>query len=195
MRKLTWVSGMLPAGMLMAVLLSGCAPPPQLPATPATQGMGSTLRASIQQIAAVTDELRAAHNVAYAPDYRGFPLRAPSAGAGHVVPLSSVQPAVGIDQLPQGSPLLARVYTQWSGPLSPFLSRLAAQMGWQYADRLQGYTDPDVVVKADNAAVLSVLQDISRQTPASVVVRVLPGRLVLEHRSGYRDIPDSWRHP
>ena len=190
------------APFFLAALLSGCTPPPTPPSPGAgMSAMRSELLSSVQQIAGVTRELRAANNVAFRPDYRGFPLQSPDTGAGHPLPLNAVQPAVGLSALPDGSPLKMSVYTQWSGPLSPFLRVLAGKMGWRYADHLTsaGFPDPDVAINADHDAVLSVLREAARQTPSTVTIRVLPGQLILEHRGGLtqgdRGIPAGWLNP
>ncbi len=180
------LSGRLALVALGGVMLAGCAPPPQLP-SPVSQssGMNKELLSSVKTIANVTRDLRASNNVAFAPQYRGFPLDEQSVGAGHPVPLGSLKPAIGVHSLPKDNPLVGKIYTQWSGPLSPFLEHLAHKMGWAYENKLtsNGYVDPDIAIDVNHVPILSVLQQAADQSPASIKIRVVPGKIVLEHQN------------
>lgn len=150
------------------LLLTGCMPPPAAHVTSsASVAMDQSLMRSVASIQQVTDNLRAAHSVAWKGVYQGYPFR----DSKHPVPDKLHSPIVG--------PLAQRMYVQWSGPVNALMKALALKMGWRYQD-VSGMGDQlDVSVTGRHETVLHILRVVASQLPDSVTVRVTPGHLSL----------------
>ncbi len=153
------------------LLLTGCMPPPQPTVHQQPSGssaMDAALMRAVSSIQQVTDNLRAAHGVAWQGVYQGFPHRDGAPVAASAKP-----------QPPVSGPLSQRMYVQWSGPVNTLLEALALKMGWQYRDESGMGNHLDVSVYGRHRTVLSILQSVASQLPNSVVLRVTPGSLSL----------------
>ncbi|MHB1630866.1 MAG: hypothetical protein ACYCQL_01430 [Acidithiobacillus sp.] len=176
-RPARWTAGLI---LLPAVLLSGCAPSPLAP--PAGGGphpnMDAALMKSVLDIQQVTDNLRAAHSVAWRGVYQGFPMRdgvSPSNGHPPVPTVTASHPASG--------PLAQKMYVQWSGAANVLGQALAQKLGWRYQDKSGMGGQMDVSVYGRDESVLSILKTMAAQLPDSVSLSVTPGRITL-NRAG-----------
>ncbi|MBU2742513.1 hypothetical protein [Acidithiobacillus albertensis] len=162
----------LPLGMC---LLAGCAHLPQpAPSDVPHPNMDRSLMQSVRQIQQVTDNLRAAHSVAWHGVYQGFPMNdgtAPSDG-GYPVPQISAS-------APKAGPLATRMYVQWSGSANILGKALAQKLGWRYQDSSGLGGQLDVSVYGRNESVLSILKTMAAQLPDSVSLQVTPGHINL----------------
>lgn len=150
-----------------ALLLTGCMPPPAMrsPQPSADAGMDQALMRSVASIQRVTDNLRAAHGVAWQGVYQGFPLR----GADGAAPVDAKP------KPPIAGPLAQRMYVQWSGPVNTLMKALALQMGWRYQDASGMGDQLDVSVYGRHDTALHVLRVVASQLPDSVAIKVEPG--------------------
>jgi len=164
---------------LSALLLAGCAMPPR--PTPVSEvphpNMDAALMRSVSQIQQVTDDLRAAHSVAWQGTYQGFPMRDGVSPSDRQPPVPQVAP---VTSGPGNGPLAQRMYVQWSGPVDTLGRALAEKLGWIYQDSSGLGDQLDVSVYGRNETVLNILRTMARQLPDSVSLRVTPGKIVLE---------------
>lgn len=174
------------------VFLSGCAVQPsvnksensQLSPTQSQQ-MDMSLVDSVQSIQQVTNNLRAAHSVAWHGKYQGFPMPqdSHSGTTGEWRTTSNdqppVPPAANPDQ-PVSGPLGKTMYVQWSGPVNALGKALAEKLGWTYTDQSGTGDIMDVSVYGKHLTVLSVLKKMAAQLPNSVILKVEPGQIILE---------------
>ena len=152
-----------------ALLLTGCMPPPAVhTVSSASVAMDQSLMRSVASIQRVTDNLRAAHGVAWHGVYQGYPFRD-----------GTPVPSVAKPKLPIVGPLAQRMYVQWSGPVNTLMKALALKMGWRYQDASGMGDQLDVSVTGRHDTVLHILKVVASQLPDSVTVRVTPGHLSL----------------
>jgi hypothetical protein len=141
--------------------------------------MNVALMKSVQQIQQVTDNLRAAHSVAWKGVYQGYPMKdGVSVKADHPpVPMA-------VPSTPVVGPLSQRMYVQWSGSVDVLGQALAEKLGWTFADASGMGNQLDVSVYGQHETVLSILRRMSSQLPDSVTVRVTPGKIILASSRG-----------
>ncbi|MEY2341457.1 DotD/TraH family lipoprotein [Acidithiobacillus sp. IBUN Pt1247-S3] len=172
------ILGFLVVSVLVPASLSACAmpPSPQASATPLydSASMNADLLKSVNQIAQVTDNIRAASGTSWAPGYDGFPMN-----KGDLRPHGSTAASMA-PSLPAGSPLSRKVYVQWSGSAATFLQSLAGKMGDRFVARLGGTPVPDVAVYSRDQSVVEILRTVAQQLPDNYVVQVNPGEIVLK---------------
>ena len=132
---------------------------------------------SVSQIQQVTDNLRAAHGVAWQGTYQGFPMNDGVSPSDHQPPVPQVAP---VTSGPGNGPLAERMYVQWSGPVNTVGRALAQKLGWVYQDTSGLGDQMDVSVYGRNETVLNLLRTIARQLPDSVSLSVVPGKIVLQ---------------
>lgn len=172
------ILGFLAVSILVPACLSACAmpPSPQASATPLydSASMNADLLKSVNQIAQVTDNIRAASGTSWAPGYDGFPMN-----KGDLRPHGSTAASMA-PSLPAGSPLSRKVYVQWSGSAATFLQSLAGKMGDRFVARLGGAPVPDVAVYSRDQSVVEILRTVAQQLPDNYVVQVNPGEIVLK---------------
>lgn len=160
---------------LPVVLLSGCVPPPQAPLAGGAShpDMDMALLKSVRQIQQVTNDLRAAHSVAWHGVYQGFPMR------DGVSPSERQPPEAAALTTAASGPLSQKMYVQWSGSANVLGQALAQKLGWRYRDASGMGGQLDVSVYGRNESVLSILKAMAAQLPDSVSLSVVPGRITL----------------
>jgi hypothetical protein len=164
---------------LSGLSLAGCAMAPR--PTPVSDvphpNMDAALMRSVSQIQQVTDNLRAAHSVAWQGTYQGFPMNDGVSASNRQPPIPQVAP---VTSGPGNGPLAQKMYVQWSGPVDTIGRALAQKLGWNYQDTSGSGEQMDVSVYGRNETVLNILRTMAKQLPDSVSLSVSPGEIVLK---------------
>lgn len=167
--------------VILSLSLSACAMPPSpgSPGSPvassaSSASMSSALLKSVNQIAQITDDIRATSGTRWSPHYDGFPMK-----HADLRPHGSTASSQ-LSGIPSSSPLAQKVYVQWSGSAETFLRSLAQKMGDRFVSRVQGQVIPDVAVYARRETIAQVLRTVAVQLPDNYVVQVNPGEIVLK---------------